>query len=209
MFAVYEVTGRSLHDSLEALYRVKRLHPAIAAHQRRRDEPAADLGAAGKSRVLLRNYQQHLPPHLEHPVVQGGQLMHAPVITVPESFSPEACWELLCHNRISQVPVVDHQGQLVGITTRGDLLKVLVVNGESVLKAADLKAADHPLGMIMSPQVVTVEPAVALQHIARVLCDCRFNSLPVVDRHAQLLGIVTRTDIVRAVATQLEVSLWA
>ena len=47
-------------------------------------------------------------------------------ITVPPNFTVEETAEILLNNRISGVPVVDHEGNLVGIITQADLFRVLI-----------------------------------------------------------------------------------
>lgn len=46
--------------------------------------------------------------------------------TVPPNFTVEETAEILLNNRISGVPVVDHEGNLVGIITQADLFRVLI-----------------------------------------------------------------------------------
>ena len=53
-------------------------------------------------------------------------IMSRTPITVPPDFSVEETAEILLKNKISGVPVVDNQGQVLGVITQNDLFKVLI-----------------------------------------------------------------------------------
>ncbi len=58
--------------------------------------------------------------------VKVKDIMSKKPVTAPEDFTVEETAELMMHNKISGVPVVDEHGLLVGVITRDDLFKVLI-----------------------------------------------------------------------------------
>ncbi|HLB13269.1 MAG TPA: CBS domain-containing protein [Dehalococcoidia bacterium] len=92
--------------------------------------------------------------------------------------------ELLARHRISGVPVVEEGGRLVGVATEAD---VLARSGATV--------AD-----IMTRQVLTVTEDTPVDDIGRLLARERIRRVPVV-RGERVLGIVSREDVVRAMAS--------
>jgi len=92
--------------------------------------------------------------------------------------------ELLARHRISGVPVVEEGGRLVGVATEAD---VLARSGATV--------AD-----IMTRQVLTVTEDTPIEDIGRLLARERIRRVPVV-RGEKVLGIVSREDVVRAMAS--------
>lgn len=92
--------------------------------------------------------------------------------------------ELLARHRISGVPVVEEGGRLVGVATEAD---VLARSGATV--------AD-----IMTRQVLTVTEDTPVDDIGRLLARERIRRVPVV-RGEKVLGIVSREDVVRAMAS--------
>jgi acetoin utilization protein AcuB len=58
--------------------------------------------------------------------IKVGNIMTKDPVTVPQNFTVEETAEVLLKHKISGVPVVDQNGQLVGIITQTDLFRVLI-----------------------------------------------------------------------------------
>jgi len=86
-------------------------------------------------------------------------------------------------------PVVE-QGRLLGIFTQSDLDKWRSKNSQTVLRE------------MMTPNPITVAPQAALSDVLFLLNRYQLSRLPVTDGQ-KLVGIITRTDIIRVEADQL------
>jgi CBS domain-containing protein len=91
--------------------------------------------------------------------------------------------KILTQNRISGVPVVDKRGKVVGIVSERDLL-----DG----RGSQVKS-------IMNKNVIGVAEDTSVQEIASLMATRHQKRLPVM-RGGQLAGIVSRADVVRAIA---------
>lgn len=87
-------------------------------------------------------------------------------------------------------PIVEH-GRLVGIVARGDVLRDDCADDQSLV--------DHA-----PSQVVTVAPTDTAQTALRIMVDEHVEHVPVVDVHHQLVGICTRTDLLKVRRQQLD-----
>ncbi len=96
--------------------------------------------------------------------------------------------DMLARHRIRAVPVVDDEMKVVGVLTQSDLL-ARVVTGED--------SRDATARELMNSPVVTVGADVSLVHAARVGAAARVRLLPVVGESGILLGILTRSDLLR------------
>ncbi len=110
-------------------------------------------------------------------------IMSAPVQTVTAHTSVHDLAMLLSSKRISGVPVLSDDGAVIGIATDADLL------GRPGVTA----------GEIMTPSVVSVSEDTPVQEIAHLLGKLRITGVPVM-RGQALVGMVSRGDIVRAIA---------
>jgi len=89
---------------------------------------------------------------------------------------------------IAGMPVVD-KGRLVGIVCQSDILKGLRNGSMTELSVAD----------VMTAEVVTVPPTESAVLVAKIMVEKRINRVPIVDNE-KVVGIVTRGDIIKAVA---------
>lgn len=136
-------------------------------------------------------------------------VMTSTVVTAtPETPFPELV-DLLLRHGISGLPIVDASGQLVGIVTEADLvskeayggrprrllevLADLVAGGETrwAVKGKGRTAAE-----VMTRSVETARPDEGLREAARRMVERGVKRLPVVE-HGRLVGIVSRTDLLR------------
>lgn len=107
--------------------------------------------------------------------------------------------DFLLHHRVTGAPVVDSSGNLVGIITETDLLKLLVegVEGEPPTEAT--------VAEFMTADVITVPPEVDIYYLAGMFLTNNFRRLPVVDG-GKIVGAITRYDLLRVVRKLFEMS---
>jgi len=111
-----------------------------------------------------------------------------PVTVSPEESINDA-FHLLLQHRFRQAPVVE-DGKLIGIVTDRDLrMAIFQTYVESSLTVRDVMRFDP----------VTVSVDEKIEEAARIICDKKFNALPVVSISGDLMGIITTTDILRGV----------
>ncbi|HSN74706.1 MAG TPA: CBS domain-containing protein [Anaerolineae bacterium] len=124
-------------------------------------------------------------------------------------------------HQLSGLPVVNEDGELVGIITELDMVKrharpqmptFLPLLGvfvplrtkeyrESLRRITAVLAQD-----IMTTPVNTISPDASVEDAATVMVSNRSNPLPVVDDSGQMVGIISRTDVLR-VLEDLEMQL--
>lgn len=118
--------------------------------------------------------------------------------------------EMLLGKGFKVVPVLDGERRVVGIITEGDLLKkvgmpIRLAVGER-LDAADLRqilaqvSREKTAGAIMTAPVVTAHEHEVLAHVVHRLLERGLKRLPVVNSKGQLVGMISRLDVLRAVA---------
>jgi CBS domain-containing protein len=125
-----------------------------------------------------------------------------PITVTPETGVKSALTRL-AHLGITSMPVVDTQGRLCGILSEADLIREAV--------GADPRAQQRPITIhpVSAPQTVeevytrsavAVRPDDDVASAVDVMSDKGFKSLPVVDDGHLLVGILSRSDVVRALA---------
>ena len=148
--------------------------------------------------------------------MRAMDVMTPDVITVDPETSVQSLARLLCERGISGVPVVGPDEQLVGIVSEGDLLHRTETATERRIEHRrarwlDTVASDEDLAReyvkshgrkvkdVMTTNVISVADTMELADVATLLETKRIKRLPVL-REGKLVGIVSRANLVRALA---------
>ena len=143
-------------------------------------------------------------------------VMTSEVISVDENATVPAVARLLADRGISAVPVVDKDNQVIGMVSEGDLLHRAETGTErrqawwldmmaSTNKLAGdyIKSHSSKVNDVMTRDVVSVTETTPVADIALLLETNRIKRVPVV-RDGKLVGIVSRANLVRALAMTID-----
>ncbi|MEH1942127.1 MAG: CBS domain-containing protein [Nostoc sp.] len=146
---------------------------------------AASLNLRGvDSQAILKQLLDGVKAQIPHPPT-ARDLMSSPVRTIlPETTIAEA-QRILLRYRHSGLSVVDAQGQLVGIISRRDI-DIALHHGFS----------HAPVKGYMTTNLKTIAPDTTLPQIEALMVTYDIGRLPVLENE-QLVGLVTRTDVLR------------
>jgi CBS domain-containing protein len=118
------------------------------------------------------------------------------VTTVAPETPVRTAAALLASRGFTAVPVVDADRRLVGIVTEADLI-VARINAE--ISRRPPWDEQHSVREVMTPEPLTARPDDDISAVVAEMLDARVRSMPVVE-HGQLVGIVSRRDVLRLVA---------
>lgn len=155
--------------------------------------------------------------------VAAKDVMSAPVMTVPEDMTVPDLEELLTEKMITGAPVVNAEGEMIGLVSRTDVLRSESrrhriarqsaspdgslqgwqgkVNEEDIAQLTVDETDDLTARDIMTPTVYTVSEETPVSEIAGEMVRGRIHRL-VVTRADRPVGIVTTLDILRALCLQ-------
>ncbi len=100
---------------------------------------------------------------------------------------------LLIENGISGAPVIDNLGNIVGLLSEKDCLKV-------ALEASYHGQYGGAVSDYMSPKVITVDANASILEVAKMFLDAPYKRYPVVDDN-RLVGQISRRDVLKAFET--------
>lgn len=110
-------------------------------------------------------------------------IMTEQVTTVNANMTPGELAKIFTRHHISGAPVLDEKGELMGIVSDGDILNK---EGKRV-------------SSLMSKRIISVSEDTPVEEIANLMTARKIKRVPVL-RGEKLVGIVSRADIVRAIA---------
>jgi CBS domain-containing protein len=145
------------------------------------------------------------------------EIMTTPVITVKPDTTVRELADILAQNKISGVPVVDAQDAMLGMVSEADVIvqdadlhfpyyiqfleSVIYLQSVHKFEERFRKAFGSKVSEIMTEDVISVSPDQTVREAATLMADRNVNRVPVTE-NGKLVGIVTRGDIVRAIAQQ-------
>ncbi len=208
MFNIYSDGVRSFSGTLEHLAEVRPVERsgrigARAPGARRGSSDAATGAPARVTPGAVAAYREAIRRNEREPIVHAHQLMHEPVHTIRPEASLADAWTRLCDEGVRQLPVVGADGRLVGLLSERELLGRLGLEGDRLELAADPTVAEA-----MRREVITAEPITDVRRIARVMADHAMTAMPIVTEDQELVGIVSRGDLLRAIAHDPPLHLW-
>jgi len=149
-----------------------------------------------------------------------GQIMTKNVVTTTEVSTLLEAALRMRENHVSGLPVVDANGHLTGVVSEVDLVRGLHAaagvmsprgildlllesapeRGPTLMEVCQHRLRNGRVGDVMTRRPTTVEADTTIHEAARLMHLNKISRLPVVDDKGQVIGIVTRMDILAAVA---------
>lgn len=140
-----------------------------------------------------------------------------PAVVQPETPLKEAI-KLLVEKKVSGLPVIDQEGKLVGVISEADLMwqetgvetppyfmfldSVIYLQNPAQYDRELHKALGQTVGEVMSDRAVSITGDCPLKEAAQLMHKREVRRLPVVDEAEKVVGIITRGDIVRTMASE-------
>jgi CBS domain-containing protein len=155
---------------------------------------------------------------LDEAIFTAGDLMTRDVTVVHPDTSLLEAVKLMAQCHISGMPVVDDAGAIVGMMSEGDLVRWHEGYTERQARWLDMLADGFELAptflrgiqeqrrkvkSVMSVGVTTVTEDTPAREVASLMHAKNIKRVPVV-REGKLVGIVARSDLIRALAVKLE-----
>ncbi len=130
------------------------------------------------------------------------EIMSSPVVVIREDATVEEAQALMEERGVRRLPVVDNEGQLVGIITEGDLREASAI--KATINPYAPEATEHWLTVeeAMTPNPITVSEDTPIWQAAEILIEKKIGGLPVLDKTHSLCGIITTSDILRLIVSR-------
>ena len=142
-----------------------------------------------------------------------ADVMTRDVITVTPETSLRDLAEILSQKNINGVPVVDDEGDVIGVVCESDLVErnkplhipTVFVILDSIIPLENpwrmqkefKRLTSTKVEDIYSSPAVCVEPDTDITEVARIMSEKRIHTLPVVDR-GKLVGVIGKGDVIRS-----------
>jgi len=208
MFNMYDDSGDRfpIHDP----YQVKKLTSVAPTNNKITRDQQNDEQKKHKFKDMLGNeatnaYKKMTNIHIEEEIFHAYQLMHSDVVIVKEYDTIYDCWMIMEKNDVKQIPIVGLNGKIKGLATMKNITNAIIehINTPKYIYNTTIET-------IAIKNIMTAEPIADIRRIANVMVQYHLNRIPIVDSSKdEVVGIISRADILRAVSTNPHFQLWA
>lgn len=147
-----------------------------------------------------------------------ADIMTANPITVSPKTSLQEAIQILAEKKISGLPVINDNEELVGVISETDLTwqetgvdtppyvmfldSVIYLQNPLKHNEEIHKALGQTVGEAMSDRPTTVKGSQLVREAARIMHDKKIRRLPVVNDESKLIGIITQGDVIKMMAAE-------
>jgi len=217
MFTVWDVTARGAHYDWQSVPPVSRPAPADEWEDTLR-EPGQGPGKQTKPpssespRRRADPYARVVERQARGPrrsVRTAKDLMTQPVVFLTPEDTVADAWDLVRGRRFRHVPILaGMEGadlrRLVGIVSDRDLLRVAGTPDHRPIDTV----GERSLRTLMKSPVFSALPDTPLRDIAKVMFHEHIGAMPICSEGGDLVGILTRTDVLRSLLVHGPLDLW-
>lgn len=134
-------------------------------------------------------------------------IMSSPVVTLPVTSSLSQAWDVVHSRRFRHIPILGADDVVVGMLSDRDLFRGTM---ESVLSGTSEsnKQVWGSIQSLVSRPVLVASPEAEFRALARVLLEEHIGALPIVSEAVGLVGMITRSDILRALVAHPDFDQW-
>jgi len=131
--------------------------------------------------------------------MRARDIMTRSVLSVQPSVPVAKAAAMLAKRGFTALPVTDDSGELIGIVTEADLIANRFPASAQAAATTAVNGPAATVGEVMTTPVIGVSHDTDVSIVAREMLTEKRRSLPIVDGNV-LVGVITRRDIVRALA---------
>lgn len=127
------------------------------------------------------------------------EIMTAPALSIHREADLDEALRIMAEKKITALPVVDEDDHLVGVLSEIDLLRRAVEpdHRAHAIPVQESEPLPKTVGEIMTPRPRSTTEGADVADLIRLFTTSSYKSLPVV-RGDQLIGVVSRSDVIRA-----------
>ena len=137
-------------------------------------------------------------------VKKANDIMTSPVVTLFGDTSITEAWVKFQDYRFRHFPVINRANQIIGIVSDRDMFANTNFNN----KVVSIQKTTESIAQIMVNKVITASADTSIHEICQVMFNQHIGALPIVDEKHQLLGLITRSDILRVLIKNEAMEFW-
>ncbi|ADG93724.1 CBS domain containing membrane protein [Arcobacter nitrofigilis DSM 7299] len=207
MFTIYENGIIGVQTTADNLHKVKPIDKSTKEKFSPNDEIIEHFSHKKKNPKnndeVINSYKKIANMDTSELIYQVKDIMTKDVFTVGTKTTIEEAYHFLKEYDFVQIPVVSIDRKIIGLISKKIILNLLMADIDNVKEILNRKLED-----VFLPEVITTDPISDIRRVAKVMIDYNLDAVPVVDDDI-LFGIISKTDILKAVSHLPKLQLWS
>ncbi len=211
MFAIYNNGSVAIRSSADNLYQIKNTDaPSDVSLKPDDDTLFQELSKKQENnqnkanQVQLNAYKKMANIDTTEAVYHVKDIMTVDCIFLLENATVMDAYNTLKDAQVSQVPILSNDKKILGLINKKIILNLILEDLENSREILSKKVGDLYL-----PQLITTDPITDIRRVSKVMIDFKLDAIPVVDEEDTLVGIVSKSDIIKAVSTIPKLQLYS
>ncbi|MFV7789932.1 HPP family protein [Aliarcobacter lanthieri] len=207
MFAIYNNGTVGFRSTTDNLYELKNIDEAESVRFEPKEGLIQDFSSElnkNQKNEFLNSYKKIASLDNLEPVYKIKDIMTKDVMYATTNFTIAELYEFIKDKGVSQIPITAFGKKIIGIINKKIILTLIMNNIDDVESVLKRKIED-----VYLPEVLTADPESDVRHVVKVMLDLKIDAIPIVDENDILVGIVSKTDILKAVANLPKLQLWS
>ena len=212
MFAIYKNGNIGFRSTADNLYNLKnidelsesRLKPDEGFIQLLADENKEDKNQKRNKDDAINLYKKMANIDTSELVYQVKDIMTKDCIYIDIQSTINDAYISLNKLDIDQIPVVSFGKKIIGMISKKMILDLLMDDIENSKYILNKKIDDIKL-----LEIITADPISDIRRVAKVMVDFKLDAIAIVEENDILVGIVSKTDIIKAISHLPSLQLWS
>lgn len=209
MFAIYNNGSVGFRSTADNLYELKNTDAPLDARLKPDDdtlfqELSKKQEQNGATTEAVNIYKKMSNIDTSEIVYHVEDIMTADCMYVTDQSTLQDAYDILKEHEFSQMPILTSEKKILGMINKKIILNFLIEDIENSRTILSKKLDELYLN-----EVITTEPITDIRRVSKVMLDFKLDAIPVVNKNDVLVGIVSKTDIIKAVSYIPKLKLWS
>ncbi|WP_044418429.1 HPP family protein [Halarcobacter anaerophilus] len=213
MFAIYNNNGLSFRSTVDNLYSLSNVDSIARSRNDVKEGLPKNHSSKRKKRIYeeasledaTQIYKRVANLDTTQEIYHVQDLMTKEVVVLTQNSTLQEAYDLMEDKQIRQIPVLNNEDEkkIVAMVNQKNILNAVMDDIDFSSSTVKRTLASFDLG-----EVITADPITDIRRVAKVMVDFSLTAIPIVDQEDNLLGIVSRANILKAVANTPPLQIW-
>jgi CBS domain-containing protein len=209
MFAIYKDGSVGFRSTADNLYEIKKTQAPSSVSLKPDDDSLfqnymnSESEKEKKTIEAVSAYKKMANLENSEIIYHVKDIMTSNPVYIDKSLNVQDAYDKLKQTQVNQIPILDDK-MILGVINKKTILNLIMEDKENLEIILSRRLEDLYLS-----EIITTDPITDIRRVAKVMIDFKLDAVPVVDENHILVGMVSKSDIIKAVSKLPKLQLWS